>query len=192
MVNSSFNNNAWGNSTTALPDYHKQSPLAAKKAALRDVQNDNRSFICYRPESSCITGGPVKESIKVFGTKIVTSEYPCSPLRNQSLRSNGSKELEANAGISLDLELGKRRNRGTAEENGDCLNSKRYFQKQSNLPEHQTKKLDHEMSCLPAFAPTSAASLIASPGKPHFLMHTRNISLLWFACLSSLASDLFL
>ncbi|PON90462.1 hypothetical protein TorRG33x02_137470 [Trema orientale] len=191
MLNTNLENNAWVNGRTPLPTYRKQSPLAVKKAALRDVQNDNRSFISYRPESSCVTGEPVKDAIKVFGTKILTSECPCSPPpRNQSLRSNGSNELEVDAGISLDLELGKRRNRDTAEENADCLNSKRYFQRQPNLPEQKlTKKLDHETSCLPAFAPISVASPIASPGKPLFLACT-SVSLIWLHCLPSLASDL--
>ncbi|XP_062098099.1 uncharacterized protein LOC133803969 [Humulus lupulus] len=166
MVNSNLENNVWGNSRTALPTYHKQSPLALKKVALRDVQNDNRRFISYGPESSCVRGAVMdSNSIKVFGTKILTSECPCSPPRIKSLEDNGSNELEADAGISLDLELGKRRNRDTAEENAVSVNLKRYLEKQPNLPEQPAKKRDHEKSYPPAFAPTSAASVIVSPEK---------------------------
>lgn len=179
MLNTNIKNNAWVSGRTAMPTYHTRSPVAVKKSALRDVQNDNRSFISNRPESSCVTGEPVKDAIKVFGTKILTSECPCSPPpRNQSLRSNGSNELEMDAGISLDLELGKRRNRDTAEENADCVNSKRYFQRQPNLREQKlTKKLDHETSCLPAFAPISVASPVASPGESDQQMMERFLRL---------------
>ncbi|KAF4388533.1 hypothetical protein CsatB_007977 [Cannabis sativa] len=166
MVNSNLENNVWGNSRTALSTYHKQSPIAVKKVALRDLQNDNRRFISYGPESSCITGGTVMDSnsIKVFGTKILTSECPCSPPpRKQSLEGNGLNELEADAGISLDLELGKRRNQNIPEDNAVSVNLKRYLQKQPNLPEQPNKKPDHGASYPPAFAPPSAASVIASP-----------------------------
>ena len=157
MVNhSNINSNPIGNnSKIAPPACHNQSPLVLKKRALRDVHNDNNiSFVLNRPENSCgTTSGQVTNGIKVFGTNILTSEYPFS---HPQCQSSGSNDLDV---VSLDLELGKRRYRdATAEENVDCVNSKRYLQKQPiNLAEQQR-------TCLPELATVSTPSLIASPG----------------------------
>ncbi|KAA8537410.1 hypothetical protein F0562_026903 [Nyssa sinensis] len=45
MINSELNSNGLDNNGAGMPVYHKQPPVAIKKIALRDVQNDNRSFI---------------------------------------------------------------------------------------------------------------------------------------------------
>ena len=163
MVNSNLDTSPWGVNRTAFPT-QKQSPLAKKKAALRDVQNDYRNIRCYPPESSCLLGGPVTDGVKVFGTKLILSdECPVSTADHVSLRSNGAKEGLMPAGVSLDLELGKKRDRDISEETTDFLNSKRYPY------EEKTKRLKHETCCLPAFTAISPASTITlSPGKPPF------------------------
>ncbi|KAF3446897.1 hypothetical protein FNV43_RR12077 [Rhamnella rubrinervis] len=139
-----------------------------KKITLRDVRNDNRSFVCCHPEYSCVLGEQVMDAIKVPGTKMLTSECPCSPALYKSLSCNDANEQLTHARVNLDTEPGKRKNQGNSEENVDFLNSKRYLTKQLDLSE-QTKKPVHETPCLPSFASISTASLVtSSPGKPEF------------------------
>lgn len=164
MVSSNFNNdNALSNSGAALPIMnHKKSPLAMKKVALKDVQNDNRSSIFCHPENSRVLGQPVVDAIKASKTK--------TPPFYKFLGSNiGANEQPIYAGLNLNLEMGKSRNQGISEENADCLNPKPRFQKQPDLPE-QSKRLMHETTpCLHSSASISTASPVTfSPGGPSF------------------------
>ncbi|KAL6279201.1 hypothetical protein ACE6H2_016082 [Prunus campanulata] len=166
MVSSNLNNNALGNSVVGSTVCHKQSTLPMKKIALRDLQNDNRSFMPNYPENVFL-GRPVVDPIKVLGTKILNPELPRSSSCHQftSISSASDQLMHGGGARKLDSALGKRRVQGVTEQNTYSLNFKRYCsQKQQDLPKDRTKKQEHETS---AFAPMPLASPVKfSPGKP--------------------------
>lgn len=127
MVSSNLNNNALGNSVVGSTVCHKQSTLPMKKIALRDVQNDNRSFMPNYPENVFL-GRPVVDPIKVLGTKILNPELPRSSSCHQftSISSASDQLMHGGGARKLDSALGKRRVQGVTEQNTYSLNFKRY------------------------------------------------------------------
>ncbi|KAI3865869.1 hypothetical protein MKW92_009068 [Papaver armeniacum] len=85
--------NGHDNAGTGFPVGDKQQPIAAKKIALRDLQNDNR---IVEPKSLTAPPlikdpAPTSDVTKVTGTKRPTPERPTSPVRHLSPNSaNGT------------------------------------------------------------------------------------------------------
>lgn len=166
MINSTLKNNGLGYCGTDLPVYHKQSPKAMKKTALRDLQNDGRSLIRNDPESYLL-GRPVSNASKVSGAKRLTPEYTSNPPYHQPWRSNGANKHLAHAVRNFDSELGRRGVQDTSENKAGFPNSRKYFHNQLQLAQQPLDKQDKNTSYLSAFAPIPTASLITfSPGRP--------------------------
>lgn len=93
MIDSKLNSGGMGSCETQLSMYqNKQSPIAMKKVALRDVQNDNRSAMYNYPETSCSLGGKLVNGSKLSGSK--RSNPTCSPssAMHQSFKGIGVNE----------------------------------------------------------------------------------------------------
>ncbi|KAG6599099.1 hypothetical protein SDJN02_08383, partial [Cucurbita argyrosperma subsp. argyrosperma] len=110
MIDSKLNSGGMGSCETHLSMYKsKQSPIAMKKVALRDVQNDNRSVVYNYPETSCSLGGKLVNGSKVSGSK--RSNPTCSPSSaiHQSFKGIGVNEHIIYANGEVDVKPGKKR-----------------------------------------------------------------------------------
>lgn len=110
MIDSKLTNGGMGSGETHLSMYqNKQSPIALKKVALRDV-NDNRNVMYNYPEGSCSLGGKLVNGSKLSGTK--RSNPPtCSPgsVTHQSFKGVGVNEHIFYASGEVDTKPGKKR-----------------------------------------------------------------------------------
>ncbi|KAL8218373.1 hypothetical protein R6Q57_021746 [Mikania cordata] len=90
MINSEVSTIELGTNVTGPITVHKQPVLAAKKVALRDVQNVNSNFARNtRPESLIpVEGQLFVDASKTCGTKRVTPDYAPSTI----LANNGAHE----------------------------------------------------------------------------------------------------
>lgn len=85
--------NGHDNAGSGSPVGDKQQPIAAKKIALRDLQNDNRIVVPKSLTAPPLIKDPAPTSdvTKVTGTKRPTPERPTSPVRHLSPNSaNGT------------------------------------------------------------------------------------------------------
>lgn len=164
MINSDLRNNELGNCGTSLSLYHKRPPIALKKVALRDVQNDSRS-ITHNDAGSCILGVVANDG-HVSGTKRLTPECPIKPHYHQSWRSNGAIEHLAQADRNFDSELGKRRVPETSVKMNHFQKLGKYFHNQPELPQRHFDRQENNTFCVPAAAPTPIALTTISPGRP--------------------------
>ncbi|XP_011657348.1 uncharacterized protein LOC101208160 isoform X2 [Cucumis sativus] len=113
MIDSELNSGGMSSCETHLSMYQsKQSPIAQKKVALRDVQNDNRSVIYNYPETSCALGGKLMNGSKLSGSK--RSNPTCSPSSaiHQSFKGIGVNEHNVYANGEVDVKPGKKRASG--------------------------------------------------------------------------------
>lgn len=113
MIDSKLNSSGMGSCETHLSMYKsKQSPIAQKKVALRDVQNDNRSVMYNYPETSCSLGGKLVNGSKLSGSK--RSNPTCSPSSaiHQSFKGIGVNEHAIYASGEVDVKPGKKRASG--------------------------------------------------------------------------------
>ncbi|XP_008464851.1 uncharacterized protein LOC103502625 isoform X1 [Cucumis melo] len=113
MIDSKLNSGGMSSCETNLCVYQsKQSPIAQKKVALRDVQNDNRSIIYNYPETSCSLGGKLMNGSKLSGSK--RSNPTCSPSSaiHQSFKGIGVNEHNVYANGEVDVKPGKKRASG--------------------------------------------------------------------------------
>lgn len=165
MINSDLRNNELGNCGTSLSLYHKRPPIALKKVALRDVQNDSRS-ITHNDAGSCILGVVANDG-HVSGTKRLTPECPIKPRYHQSWRSNGAIEHLAQADRNFDSELGKRRVPETSVKMNHFQKLGKYFHNQPELPQRHFDRQENNTFCVPASAPTPIALTTISPEVSH-------------------------
>lgn len=111
MIDSKLNSGGMSSCETHLSLYqNKQSPIAVKKVALRDVQNDNRSVMYNYPETSCSLGGKLVNGGKLSGSKRSTNPMgsPSSAI-HQSFKGIGVNEHIIYASGEVDVKPGKKR-----------------------------------------------------------------------------------
>ncbi|PIN01666.1 hypothetical protein CDL12_25826 [Handroanthus impetiginosus] len=120
MINTEHNGNGISSVRTATSAHDKQLPLALKKTALRDVQNENVGSLHKQQESLLPGGGRSSgDTIKVCGTKRLTPERPSSSQGLPSLAYNGTNENVMNARRRFELELGRGRLQNSVEKISD-------------------------------------------------------------------------
>ncbi|CAK9178322.1 unnamed protein product [Ilex paraguariensis] len=141
MVNSELNSNGLGNSGTDVPIYHKQPPVAIKKTALRDVQNEKRSLKRSHEESSpFVDGRSITDAIKVHGTKRLTPDGPSN--------THAASELLLNARRRFELELGRGRIQDSMGKYADCPQLK-HCHMQQEISINQTQKGENNIHRVP-------------------------------------------
>ncbi|XP_038884507.1 uncharacterized protein LOC120075309 [Benincasa hispida] len=113
MIDSKLNSGGMGSCETHLSMYQtKQSPIAQKKVALRDVQNDNRSLMYNYPETSCSLGGKLVNGSKLSGSKRSNPTSSPSSAIHQSFKGIGVNEHTIYASGEVDVKPGKKRASG--------------------------------------------------------------------------------
>lgn len=86
MINSEISTIDLGTNVGSNPTFHKQPILAAKKVALRDVQNNNRNLTPDPHPLLPVDGQTFMDTAKTVGLKRPTPDYVPPPL----LTNNGS------------------------------------------------------------------------------------------------------
>ncbi|CAN1770688.1 hypothetical protein LINPERHAP1_LOCUS11689 [Linum perenne] len=167
MTNSEIGECGMGNTEPNLSGCDKQLPVSAKKAALRDVQNQNRSHINFISTSPLTkNGGQSMDTVKVSGTKRPSPESPAGLPRNQSPNSSAA---------SAQLVYVRRKSEAeTAKINaGDrtSLNSNSPVKQQLGHSAETTNQLkspanEPKVYRLSAFAPMATGSITSTSGKP--------------------------
>lgn len=110
MINSEIIENGMGNSGTGMPIFHKQPPIATKKAVLRDLQNDTNNFIHSREETlPFVEGKPIANATKLGGTKRPTPEYPSTNHCPRQFPNNGINNHFTYARKKIETEPGNGR-----------------------------------------------------------------------------------
>ncbi|XP_076889870.1 uncharacterized protein LOC143540784 [Bidens hawaiensis] len=83
MINSEINTIELGTNVSGPTTVLKQPILAAKKVALKDVQNQNNNNNFMRPRSLILLEGQLfSDASKTCGTKRLTPDYASSPVTN--------------------------------------------------------------------------------------------------------------
>ncbi|KAF6157803.1 hypothetical protein GIB67_038271 [Kingdonia uniflora] len=141
-----------------------QQPIAVKKTALRDLQNDNRipvpKFLGDPPFVK--DGGLIKDPIKVSGTKRPAPESPQSP-------SNGNLVY---ARRKFELEFGKSNNCDEMDSSSDGSQHRNSSHPEQEMPRQQTQIEGSNLSSFSAFASIP----VASPGGPSIPFHGKPLS----------------
>nr|GLL32365.1 uncharacterized protein LOC109169230 [Ipomoea trifida]GMD21327.1 Catalase isozyme 1 [Ipomoea batatas]GMD22904.1 Catalase isozyme 1 [Ipomoea batatas] len=136
MINSQISSNGMTSSGTGTPIFDKQLTGVAKKAALRDVQNQNGSLINNHRDSSLFLGTKLAaDATRVCGNKRLTPERPSSSACHLSLISNGTNEHILNARRRFELELGGGRIHNDIDKYVEALQAKRLCQPQKDVPQ---------------------------------------------------------
>lgn len=143
MINSKLSNNGMANSGTGLSTYHK--PVAIKKVALRDVQNDNGNIIHQHLESSNLSG-----------TKRLTPECPPDSPHHQFLSSTCAKDNSMHDYRKFESELGKRK----IQDAGDKSTHNFQSRLAKEIAQQKIQIRESKPSNLPAFAPMPMPSLM--------------------------------
>lgn len=146
-IDSKFSEYGLASSETGFPKHDKQQPvaLAAKKTALRDLQNDNRNMVPKSGASSVYLkeSGPAIEMLKVSGTKRTQSECLVRSPRHQSSTSNVNGHLvyvrrktEAESGKSSTIDNTSNRVDSTQSRQRDVQDER--IQQQSHTTDSRT------------------------------------------------------
>ncbi|KAI4350219.1 hypothetical protein L6164_004692 [Bauhinia variegata] len=150
-----------------LPNCAKQVPVAVKKTALRDLQNDNKIMVPTSIVSSSFSKdkGPNTDSNRVSGTKRPASEYAVS---HHLLESPGN-----NAATNGHLVYVRRKSEAELGKSSTCdgISITAYCPHSRKLGEDETGQQnpsikEPKISCFPAFSPFPMASSVSSYGKP--------------------------
>ncbi|KAG9154222.1 hypothetical protein Leryth_000688 [Lithospermum erythrorhizon] len=132
-----------------LPANDKQQFTAVKKTALRDLQNQNGSFLASQ-----------QDPVKLLRTKKLTPENP-SNLRSQlSFSNNAANEHIVNARRRFELELGNGRSY-SVEKYADIMQSKQSCQPQQGNPNKQTQLKESNNT----HVPVATSSNLTPPAK---------------------------
>lgn len=123
-------------SGAGAPIFDKQLTGVTKKAALRDVQNQNGSLINNHRDNSLFLGTKLAaDATRVCGNKRLTPERPSSSSCHLSLISNGANEHILNARRRFELELGGGRIHNDIDKYVEALQAKRLCQPQKDVPQ---------------------------------------------------------
>ncbi|XP_044489148.1 uncharacterized protein LOC123213723 isoform X2 [Mangifera indica] len=165
-VDFKFNDYGLGSPETNLPSHDKQQQVAAKKTALRELQNENRIVVPNANGTSLYSKnrGPVNDAIKVSGTKRPLHDSPLSPLRDQSLSNNVTNGHLVYVRRKSETELGKIGMSDSTTIRADCMHPKQAGQ--SDCVHRQSQIKEPKVSCFPAFSPLPMTSFTSTSGKP--------------------------
>lgn len=113
MINSEINTIELGTNVTSTNTFHKLPVLAAKKVALRDVQNNNSNITrAIHPEILLpVEAQSFVDAAKTCGTKRLTPDYASPPL----LSNNGAHEHFNYPCRKYEFEGNRGRNLGSTE-----------------------------------------------------------------------------
>ncbi|EEF35230.1 conserved hypothetical protein [Ricinus communis] len=144
----------------------KQFPVAVKKTALRDVQNENRISNSVANSSFSKDRGQANDAVKVAGTKR-PSPSPMDPVsspppHHQSPSSNAANAQLVYVRRKSEGETGKSSICDGRSINVDCVNSRQLDQAEIMQPKPQIKEA--KVSFFPAYAPMPVASLTNASG----------------------------
>ncbi|CAN0926114.1 hypothetical protein LINGRAHAP2_LOCUS35150 [Linum grandiflorum] len=161
MTNSKIDECGMGNTEPNSSGGDKQFPVAIKKVALRDVQNQNKSHN-NSIASSPLTKKGMEDAVKVSGTKRTSPESPVS----QSPISNAASAQLVYVRRKSEAEIAK--NSGS---DGTSLNSNSPIRQRFGHSAETTNQLkspanEPKFYRLSAFAPMTTASTTATSGKP--------------------------
>ncbi|KAK9285969.1 hypothetical protein L1049_025171 [Liquidambar formosana] len=170
MVNSKLSEYELGNTVTSLSPSDKQPMVAAKKTALRDLQNDGRTVLA-KPLGNCPSlkeTQATKDAIKVLGNKRPTSDCPPSPPSHLSGSSNSPNGHLVYVRRKFEAELSKS---GTfdKEHSADYPQSRQVSHK-GDMPQQQTPMKLPTRTGFSASVPISMDSMLNSSKIPsaHF------------------------
>lgn len=163
MIDSKFGENDLGSTQSGLPSCNNQLPVAAKKIALRDLQNENSIMV---PPSTGISSfskerGPIINQIKVSGTKRPSPEVPVISPRNQCTSSNAANGHLVYVRRKPEAELGKSSTVDSTNSNANYLNL-RHLHLSEDAMQLQPQMEEPRISSIPASEPASMASLMSS------------------------------
>lgn len=165
-IDSKFSEYGMGSTENDLPTRDKQLSVAVKKAALRDLQNDNRIMMPNSTENSppLKDRNPISDSLEVSGAKKPSLECPESPPLYQSPSSYAANGHLVYVRRKSEAELGKSSTGDITSINAECLQSRKLnHQEETSQPKSQ---MEPKVSCFPAFAPFPMVASISSSGKP--------------------------
>lgn len=140
MINSEIIENGMGNSGTGMPIFHKQPPIATKKAVLRDLQNDTNNFIHSREETlPFVEGKPIANATKLGGTKRPTPEYPSTNHCPRQFPNNGINNHFTYARKKIETEPGNGRIQDNTEKYAVGPQLGYFCQMQREVPQKQMR-----------------------------------------------------
>ncbi|KAF8410305.1 hypothetical protein HHK36_002831 [Tetracentron sinense] len=169
MIDSKSNEYGLGNTGTGSPTCDKPPPIAVKKIALRDLQNDNRIVVPEPLGNSPLLKerGPITNASKLSGAKRITPEFPPRPPCYQSPSSDGTTGHLMYARRKSESELYKSSTCDNTGSNTSCSQFLQSSQEGQETPRQQTQMNQPKISCFSAYAPIPTASLMTfSSGGP--------------------------
>ncbi|XP_057966318.1 uncharacterized protein LOC131156553 [Malania oleifera] len=163
MSDSKFSEYGLSSAETSLPSRDKQSPVAVRKAPLRNLQNDNRIVVPKATGNSLFS--KERGSENRVGTKRPSPESPVNPACHQSQGSNMANGHLVYVRRKSEVDVGKSSSCDATRNHVDCQDLKQLGpQEETTQPKPEIK--DTEIS-FPAVAPFPVASLANhSSGKP--------------------------
>lgn len=164
-VESKFSECGLGNTETNLSSSDKQFPVAVKKTALRDVQNENR--IPSKIENSAKDKVSV-DAVKAAGTKRSLPKDPVSPPRyHQSPNSNAANAQLVYVRRKFETETSKSSASEIRTINAVDLNSgQQDHVEDASQSQLKMQLTEPKVSSFSAFSPMPVASLTTASGKP--------------------------
>ncbi|KAM7258839.1 hypothetical protein ACFE04_014580 [Oxalis oulophora] len=143
MIDSTVDNSGLNKIVSGLSLQNKQSPIAAKKTALRDVQNDNRSFLLKQGG-----GGSNADVVKLAGAKRFSPECNSVSPRLKLLKKSFINSHTGSLGNKLEFEQGKSKVQETApsDTNINSLRTGKYPSETTELPQQQIRNMERNLS----------------------------------------------
>ncbi|MCL7025880.1 hypothetical protein MKW94_011316 [Papaver nudicaule] len=160
--------NGLDNAGTSFPIGDKQQPIAAKKIALRDLQNDNR-IVVHKSSTvppSIKDPAPTSDVTKVSGAKRPTSERPTSPACH--LSPNNANGTFVYIRRKSDQEVAKGNN--CENDTNKTINSPQLSQNIQGEKETTRQHIQvqgQKNSCVPAAPPMPTTASSGGPSIPH-------------------------
>ncbi|WCJ28930.1 hypothetical protein M5689_010597 [Euphorbia peplus] len=161
-VESKFSEYGLTNTETNLSTSDKQLPVAVKKTALRDVQNENR--IPNKIENSLKDKVSI-DAVKAAGMKRSLPKDPVSPPCHQSPNSSAANAQLVYVRRKFETETSKSSGCDVRSTNDVSANSGQHdhVEETSQL---KTQIKEPKVTCFPAFAPMPIASSTTASAKP--------------------------
>ncbi|TXG65039.1 hypothetical protein EZV62_012033 [Acer yangbiense] len=165
-VETKFNEYGLGSPESKLPSHDKQLPVAVKKTALRELQNENRMMVPNSTGNSPYSKdrGPIVDDIKVSGAKRPPQECHLSPSRDQSPNGNAANGHLVYVRRRFETEVSKNSTSDNANINADCM-----LPRPVSHPENSHQKppiKEPKLASFPALAPLPVTSFLSPSGRP--------------------------
>ncbi|XP_065877540.1 uncharacterized protein [Euphorbia lathyris] len=162
MVESKFSEYGLNSTETNLSTSDKQFPVAVKKTALRDVQNENRipNKIENPPKDRVST-----DTVKAAGMKRPLPKDPTSPPCHHSPNSSAANAQLVYVRRKFETETSKSSICDVPSNNAVFLNSGQH-ERVEETSQSKTQIKEPKVTCFSAFAPMPIASFTTTSGKP--------------------------